>query len=175
MQPVGCIHGQYVECCFGLGGFVQLGHDQVQTISALHIAIPAFTALRAQGSLYICLDSLAPASPFLGRPRGRAGKTSFAFRTISAVVPRLVDLICEDSFRVTPNLPVALLHHRLEVASLVKIAPARLFQICKAVHDGQVKILPKFRGIRALSAVDCRFKVFSALIQQVDVCRILDV
>ena len=51
MQLVGYIHGQNIDRCFGLGGLVQLGHNQVQAISAFEITVPSFNGVAGTGIL----------------------------------------------------------------------------------------------------------------------------
>ena len=124
--------------------------DMIRSRPYLRFRLPfrPSTALRAQASLYICLASLAPVSPFLGRPR--AGPV----RRISAVFSVLVDLIGKDCFRVASKLTEVLFRYSLEITPLVEVAPARLFQICIALYDGQMKLLAEFRWIWAFSPVN---------------------
>ena len=62
---MGYIHGQNIEGCFRLGGFVQLGHDQIQAISALQITVPAFNRITGTGILVYLPGLLGTSIPLL--------------------------------------------------------------------------------------------------------------
>lgn len=151
---MGYIHGQNIEGCFRLGSFVQLGHDQIQAISALQVTVPSFNRITSTGILVYLPGLLCASIPLLGPAQSRTSQTDIMFCAISAVFSVLVDLIGKDCFRVASKLAEVLFRYSLEITPLVEVTPARLFQICIALYDGQMKLLAEFRWIWAFSPVN---------------------
>ena len=78
-QPVGGIHGKNIQCGFGLGGFIRLGHDSIKTISMLSISVSALDGVPLTGILIHLAFDLCVCQIFLSAAQRRAGKTNAPF------------------------------------------------------------------------------------------------
>ena len=72
------------------------------------------------------------------------------FLTVRPICTGLENLIGKNRFGVTAEFPVIILRHRSQVAALVEITSACLFQKGEAVHHRKVQFLTEFRRIRTL-------------------------
>ena len=72
------------------------------------------------------------------------------FLTVRPICTGLENLIGKNRFGVTAEFPVIILHHRSQVAALVEITSACLFQKGEAIHHRKVQFLTEFRRIRTL-------------------------
>ncbi len=100
---MGNVHGYNVESGFGLGSFIQFGHDEIKTPAALGITVSAFHGVGLAGvavdlSLNYLLGRIS-LSPY----NRRSGEVNVMGSTESAVYAGLVNSVGQYRFGVTPE------------------------------------------------------------------------
>ena len=76
------------------------------------------------------------------------------FPAPAPIRPGLVNLVRQDRFRITAELPPVILRNRPQIGALIVIAPTGLLQKGIALHHREMELLPILRGIRPLSPID---------------------
>ena len=134
---MGDVHDYDIECGFRFGSLIQFGHDEIKPPAALGVSIPAFDSVSLTGvPINLPLYFGVSFSGLSASERGTR-QPDAVLRTITAVLPRLVDPVCQYRHRIAAKFVPVILRGGNQIVSRVEIVPAAPLQICITVdHFG---------------------------------------
>ncbi len=153
-QAAAGIHGKYYKRGLGLGGFVQLGHDQIKSEAAFSVSVAALNGV-ALARIFVHL-TLEFRIGIIGSPAAQwePRKPDIPSLAVEFICASLINFVCQHCRWIAAKLAEIIFHSGLKIGTLVEIVPAGLFQACVAVHHRKVQFLPKFSGVWTLSSAD---------------------
>ncbi len=128
------VHGYDAESSFGFGGFIQFGHDEIQTPTALGISVSTFDSIALTGvTVQLPLDFLLGGIGLPSTER-RARESNIMGGAESAVFSGLVNSVGQDRFGITPEFAPVVFCDGNQFFSLVETAPTGFLQKGEAVY-----------------------------------------